>query len=80
MRIKLHLVEFTVFGILSAPALFFELELFFLVQALTLFHARLGINNICKDYLHNPLLQVLYFSMFRILVIELININLNFWY
>lgn len=68
------------YTILFTPILCIELEFFFLLQSLVFSHIVLGLKNIIKDYINNIFLQIIYLSTFRILSIEFIRLNLEFWF
>lgn len=66
-------------AIFILPNLFFQLELFFLIQILIFVHAYLGLKTIFKDYINNFIIQTSYILIFRIFILQIIRINLEIW-
>lgn len=62
------LVRFS--AMLIVPSIIFDFEVVFLIQSFLIVHAKLGLESVVNDYIHNITLKLLYLVLLRIIILE----------
>lgn len=64
--------------LLSLPAFFIDIEVFFLLISFIFFHLTIGLKNVINDYLHNKKLKLFLITLIRLYNFEFLRYTLEF--
>lgn len=65
-------------AIFISPGIIFDFEIMFLLQSLVLLHAKIGLESIMNDYVHDTTVKLLYLFFLRILSLEILLYFIDF--